>query len=1109
MSCPLCGHTNLAGSAFCERCGGRQAPVCAACGAEYRSAARFCRGCGAPLAPADFNVPAEPVAVRSGRESSAPPTRPAEFAVVHARTNGLASGADEPVSRRTAMPRGLDRSRTEAPASPLWAASPPVRPSVAREAGAHSFFTGRQMESARLSEALNRVRRGQGVLIEIFGDEGIGKTRLVNQLRAATPEDDPWWFEVAAEVAQRRAPLQFAVDLLLAMLGPTVSGPDAGVLAGALRQILPEEDCTSLARALAGYLRPAGPDEGMEPELRQRLIAQALRRVTEALARRRPIALVLDNLQEADTSSLVLLSQILPALTAVPALIIAIGEPQFTPPWGARAAHSRLSLNGLTIAEAVPLMESFVGGSVDLDTAAFLSERTSGNPLFIETLMRVLVREGYFEDDKGVQRLPLRRYALIPSSLDELYRLQIERLGENVRLALTPATVIGECFTLRQLSELVRTERTWTVPDTLLTGNLEHLLQSDLIEPFGGPGAYRFRHEAIRAVATSLAPPLRASRLHTILGRLLEQELTPWTGRRLQRLAFHFGLGDRAAKGIEFHSRAGEHALSVAAFPEAEAHYLAGLERLAEAGNGQERAALVECLTAGLAKTRAGLGDNVAAEAGFRAALAGSEDPLARAGVLEGLATVLANQWRHQDALFELSQENDALRAVTGEPAVLASLRLNLRRIGLLRELGWYADAEEAAIEALAVGGAYDPRFDTRISPLLQESVARLCAALGEVKIMRRDLSSAADLLARARAIAERLPDRRCLAEVTEQLAHLAWLQGDLDESAGSYRRARDLQLEAGDLRAAALATHNLALVFWRQSRVSDAEGNLLQAIHGLELAGELNNCRAALTNLERVYWYRGDFVRLEALHGRLQVLASEAGWDLARESLLFTGRLAFERGELTTAESRFRAILSGGGAAGDEVALEASLWLAETLLSARRLTEAADALGHGLQFSQERRDPVMQGLAHLGFAALHYVRGEDQAARESAEAAAALASAPDQRLRLGARHLLGRYFRLAGLLAARAEQWDEADCAFRQSLELLESMEAYLEAARTRLVWAETLLAAERRRSAPSAAVRKPAPRIRTLLADALETFRNSGLAPEQEQVQAVLTQL
>ncbi|HVC31481.1 MAG TPA: AAA family ATPase, partial [Steroidobacteraceae bacterium] len=542
-------------------------------------------------------------------------------------------------------------------------------------------FVGRQAEYALLCAALEHARGGAGTLVEITGEPGTGKSRLVEELRATTPEDDPWWFTIAAEPSQRRAPLQLAVDLLLAMLGPSASSPDGAVLAGALRQILPGEDCSALAQALAGYLRPAGPEETMEPALRRRLIAHTLQRVIEALARRRPIALVLDNLHDADTSSLALLAEILPGLAEAPVLLVAIAEPQCIPVWGPDAALTRLVLSGLPLVEAASLIESLAGAPVEADTAGFLNERTGGNPLFLETLMGMLLREGYLESDNGVLRLPLRRYVLIPASPEELYRLQIERLGENVRLALTPAVVIGESFTLRQLSELVRTERTWTVPDTLLTGNLDHLLQCNLIEPQGEAEAYRFRHDLIRVVAAEEAPPLRTSRLHTILGRLLEQEPTPWTARRLQRLAFHFGLGDRATKGIEAHARAGEHALSVQAYPEAEAHYLAGMERLAEAGTGQERPALVESLTAGLARTRAGLQQYEAAEAGFRAALAAADDPLLRATVLDGLAAVLARQWRHQDALFELSQEADLLRVASGEPAMLATLRLQLRRI--------------------------------------------------------------------------------------------------------------------------------------------------------------------------------------------------------------------------------------------------------------------------------------------------------------------------------------------------------------------------------------------------------------------------------------------
>ncbi|MGI8554034.1 MAG: ATP-binding protein [Dehalococcoidia bacterium] len=986
------------------------------------------------------------------------------------------------------------------------------------ESSRHSGpLIGREAELAQLGERLRRIRQGEGQVVGIIGGDGIGKTRLLIQLQGAAEAQDISWFALQISEHGQRAGFHAIVDLLRALFGLNEQLPTGIDLNAVLARLLPVEDCPSLVAALGSYLGIAGIGESLEPEVRRRLLIRALQQAVHALSTRGPLVIAIDDAQWVDSSSLELLGEMVAFFRQLPVLLITCSPTGASMPWHTgEFSADLLALDGLDEEGTSRFLQAITGQSLDQQTIAFLVERTAGNPLFLRSFAGLAMREQNLEEEQGVWHLPLRKYFLVQASLEELYRQVIERCGESIRLALGPAVTLGGSFSLHQLRELVSTERTWAVPDTLLRTNLERLLEQDLIERRAQPDVYRFPHSLTRRVATEFVPELRARRLHTLVGRLLELETTQPQGMLIEDLAYHYALGDRAPKAVEYHARAAEHAMSVQAHAEALWHYRSALDRLNEISSGQEKQSLNATLHAGLAAAEKDSGEYELAEADYRVALAATVDPLVRASIWHGLAALLAQQWRHQDALAEIAKEEVLLR-VTGDNAdemsALAIARLMLDRITLLRALGWYADAQQVAEEGLVVLDALDLQFDSRLLPPVQDAVAGICTELGEIQISRRQPAWAEEALRRALALQERLGNRKPLAQVFNQLAHLAWLRGDLEAAAEHYQRARELQTDLGDLRGSALSTHNLALVYWRQWKLSDAEAYLLEALAGLELVGELKAMPAAIANLERIYWYRGDFERLQILHEKELALAEEAGWRLDQANEVFSGRLALEHGDWAIAEQHLRLAVEMVAEHRDETNLEIALLLGQALLGGGRIEEASRILRQALSRAKERRLSASIGLLELAVAELEFRKGNYVAAGESASVIAAVAEAPDQRPRLGTRHLLGRYYSLRGRLATVEGRWEDAEAAFQYSLELLESIEAYLEAARTRLAWTEALIARDGQPSKVSAA--NPAgesmgedlgAKIQMLLADALDVFQTSGLVLEQKKAKALL---
>ena len=1133
MNCPACGHVNPADSVFCDACGAPLSARCPSCGTENRNGARFCRGCGNRLSvtPSPEGAASEAATTNGQPADSHSDSRPMD---TH-RMSILTDVNHIPDRDYSTLEGGATQLETVTPE--VAAALRPVAPRAADEAQTSTLpFVGRQRELAELTTALVRVRSGQGQIVTIVGDAGTGKTRLVAELRRTVSQAELAWFEVYLTQRSQQAGFHAFVSLLREMvnLGPEM--PSAVELAAGLARILPVDDCPPLAAALGSFLGVPGIGGSLEPEVRRRLLTRAFQLVIHTLASQQPLVLYLDDVHFADQSSLVFLQEMLPFLMQLPVLLLTTCRPPYSPPWHDDASSLEVTIQGLPPDEAKTLLNSLVGGPVDDQTSTFLVDRTGGNPLFLDALVREFTSEHYLERENGVWHLPLRRYLLVPSSLDELYRLQIERLGETVRLALGPTVVLGavKTFTLRQLSDLLRAERTWSVPDSLLQENLDPLVQHGLVQSIDSHNTLSFRHDVVRGAAAEFVPALRASRLHALWARQLEQDAVHQVDTSLGEIAFHYGLGDRASAAVGMHARAAEQAASVDAFPEAFAHYHAAIERLLELPAGTEKANLGATLNSGLASTEMRNGDFEAAETDFRIALESTNDPLTKATVWHDLASLLSQQWRHQDALAEIAEEETRIQndnLASGDQALLAQSRLKLERVGLLRSLRWTADAAQIVQEALAALGASDPDADAKLSPLLQDAVGRLSAELGEIELSQHRPDRAEQEFQRALAIDERLENQKQIGQDCNQLAHIAWLRGDLEAAADLYQRARDVHVELGDLRASALSTHNLALVYWRQWQLDNAEAYLLEALAGLELVGELRAMPTALGNLERIYWYRGDFERLAILHQKELGLAAEAGWDLTLSSEVYEGRLALEHGDAEGAERHLRAALASTAGQQDENTLEASLLLGEALLASGGLEEAETVLRAALESAEERRQVGSVALLRFALAELEFRRRNFEAAASEASAVAAIADEPDQRPRLGTRHLLGRYQRLLGRLAAAAKKWDEAEAAFQESLSLLESIEAYVESGRTRLAWAETLLGRDRTRDTARLKTIDPdldpdqvqdedqdqdqdedkssSEAIRALLGNSLEFFEATGLVPEQQRAKAILDRL
>ena len=437
-----------------------------------------------------------------------------------------------------------------------------------RRSGARALtpFVGREEELGLLTRRWERARAGEGQLVLIVGEPGLGKSRLLEEFHAGLAETPHTWVEWSASQLLQNTPLHPIVEW-----GRQRFGLDAPAeqrlsdLDDTLRLIGldPAEHAPLLAPLVDIPLPPHRAANFQPEELRRRQLA-AMTAWVLAGARSQPVVLAFEDLHWADPTSLDLLRALADRGAQTPLLLVATTRPEFRPPWSLRSHHSVISLSPLDrVGVALMVGEISARHALSKELIEGVNERTGGVPLFVEEVTRLLVERG---EQGGVQA--------IPSTLQLSLAARLDRLGPAREVAQIGA-VLGRDFAYTLLRDIAE------IDETILETSLDRLADADLLFVEGSPpdANYRFKHALIQDAAYDSLLKSRRQALHRRAAEaLVEAKAQP------EAIAHHFneaGLDDLA---IEWWGKAGEQALRRSAFQEAIAHLGTAIEMADKAG---------------------------------------------------------------------------------------------------------------------------------------------------------------------------------------------------------------------------------------------------------------------------------------------------------------------------------------------------------------------------------------------------------------------------------------------------------------------------------------------------------------------------------------------
>jgi tetratricopeptide (TPR) repeat protein/class 3 adenylate cyclase len=824
-------------------------------------------------------------------------------------------------------------------------------------------YVGREKEIARLGARVARARAGQGGLAAVLGEAGVGKSRLLLELRErVAAANDLRVLQGRCRAYGDAAPYFPFIEMIRDGLGLRAPGLDES------------SDIIARCRALDPSLEPflplylhllSVPSEShplpryLRGEHLQAALLDALECFIAVLAARATLIVLLEDWHWADAGSRAVLARMTEIAPAHRLLLIvsARAEP------GAHDAQlgegERFRLDPLDFDASVAIMQAVLGvGRVSEALARRVAERTGGNPFFLEQVCRALLEQGAVTTRTGEAVVDGAPDALsLPDTVQAVIRTRLDNLEPETREVLRVAAVIGREFEPVLVADVLG-------PDVDLTRAVGRLGAAGLIAPAATvfEGGYRFTHVLTQEVSYDSLLEHQRKSLHDVIGRAIARRHADRLDEKAPLLAHHFSRAEAWREAVGHGRRAADRASALGQFADAvdaldrvltqlphlpddetsrelwadvllqqeRACETLGLRRWQRTIIGELIARLSPSRQAGrLAQTYLREGDLLtllkqfdAADRALSTALQiGRElgDAVLERHTLRSIGLLRWHEGRHADALA-ITERALAIARQQGDELSVATDLTNLASI--LRSMGDHTASLQRLEEALAM-------------PALAQAPGKLVYALHNVANAHRlmgDPETALVWLRRADEVARThlLPIQRSFHLTS--IAHIDLQQGRVERALATYREAIALSRRARHAEGLAQSLRTLGDVLFGLDRGEEALPYLQEAAHWL--------AQLEAPAAEAEMWMRAAAVLERA--GR--TMESLETW---RRALSLHRQLGDATGQLDALEGVARATrVLHGSAEGAREALAAALEVASTLGARRRMLALRNALG-------------------------------------------------------------------------------------------------------------------------------------------------------------------
>ena len=443
-------------------------------------------------------------------------------------------------------------------------------------------FVGRATELGEMKRALDRAQSGHGQIVGVVGDAGVGKSRLFHEFKAASRSG--FTLLETSGIAHAKGWVYLPLVEMLQKyfdLRPDEDGPkrrqkiesrlttlDPGLL-----------DTIPYLNALLGVAEADDPISAMDRSLRKRRTLDAIKRLLMRESLAQPLVVIFEDLHWFDAESLEFLMLLADSLASSKILMLVNHRPELAHPFGSKSYYRQMRLDPLEANPAEELLSALLTDADELRPfKELIIEKSDGNPLFIEEIVRALFENGTIVREGEQVRVTRPNAEIsIPATVQGIVASRIDRLPAEEKALLQDLAVIGEEFPLPVARHALGK------PEDELLKSLAHLQAAEFIyeRPTATQTEYTFKHALIHDVAYKSVLQERRKVIHGNTAAAFEALYAGRLEDHLDKLVHHYRLSGNGPKTAHYLHQAGQHAYERSATSEALAHFNSALETVA------------------------------------------------------------------------------------------------------------------------------------------------------------------------------------------------------------------------------------------------------------------------------------------------------------------------------------------------------------------------------------------------------------------------------------------------------------------------------------------------------------------------------------------------
>jgi len=424
-------------------------------------------------------------------------------------------------------------------------------------------FVGRQREIVALKEAYEKVHSGSGQVVGIVGEAGVGKSRLILELKGVLPKEEYTCLEGQCLHYGGLMAYLPLLDILRSYFDIKEGDREFVIKKKMAEKIAhldenlevvvpPLHDLLSLKVEDVNYMM-------LEPQQKRDRIFEAIRDLLIRESQNRPLIIAIDDLQWIDKTSEEFLTYLIGWLANARILFIILYRPEYTHQWASKSYYSQIGVDQLPTETSAELVQAILeGGEVVPELREIVLNRAAGNPLFMEEFTHTLLENGSIQKKDHQYVLSTKASEIqVPDTIQGIIAARMDRLEENLKRTMQVASVIGRDFAYRILQTITGMREELKSYLLNLQG-LEFIYEKNLFPEL----EYIFKHALTQEVAYNSLLLKRRKEIHERIGKAIEELYHDSLEEFYEVLAHHYSRSENLDKAYQYLKLSGDKAQS-------------------------------------------------------------------------------------------------------------------------------------------------------------------------------------------------------------------------------------------------------------------------------------------------------------------------------------------------------------------------------------------------------------------------------------------------------------------------------------------------------------------------------------------------------------------